>query len=140
MSSSVLRLHLYDLSSHQEHVVPVTIHGEPRRAIEPHLARVPQSAAENIGISPTGARVVVEDRGDIFTLPAEKGDTRNLTNSPGSAERDPSWSPDGKSIAYFSDASGEYQLFIRDQDGLKAPRVIDLRTEPVVLLQPGLVA
>jgi tricorn protease len=65
-------------------------------------------------------------RGDIFTLPGEKGDIRNLTNTPGSAERDPDWSPDGKSIAYFSDASGEYQLYIRDQEGLAPPKVIDL--------------
>lgn len=128
-------LHLYDLSSHQEHVVSVSIHGD-LPGLEPHLANVPQSAAENMAISPTGARVVVEARGDIFTLPAEKGDTRNLTNSPGSAERDPSWSPDGKSIAYFSDASGEYQLYIRDQDGLKAPKVIDLGPNPSFFYTP----
>jgi tricorn protease len=118
-------LHLYDLSAHQEHAVPVTIHGD-LPALAPHLANVPQDAVENVALSPTGARIVAEARGDIFTLPAEKGDIRNLTQTPGAAERDPSWSPDGKSIAYFSDASGEYQLFIRDQDGLASPRVIDL--------------
>ena len=61
-------------------------------------------------------------------MPAEKGDVRNLTNTdpaPQSAIR--RWSPDGKSIAYFSDASGEYQLYIRDQNGLTAPKVIELR-------------
>jgi len=118
-------LHLYDLASHQEHAVSVTILGD-LPSLAPHLASVPESAAENIDVSPTGARVVAEARGDIFTLPAEKGDIRNLTKTPGSAERDPSWSPDGKSIAYFSDASGEYQLYIRDQDGLAPPKVIDL--------------
>jgi tricorn protease len=118
-------LHLYDAASRQEHAVPVTIRGD-LPGLAPHLAGVPENAVENIALSPTGARVVAEARGDIFTLPGEKGDIRNLTNTPGSAERDPAWSPDGKSIAYFSDASGEYQLFIRDQDGLAAPKVIDL--------------
>jgi tricorn protease len=122
-------LHLYDPSSRQDHAVSVSIHGE-LAALEPHLAGVLPAAVENVAVSPTGVRVVAEARGDIFTLPAEKGDIRNLTNTPGSAERDPSWSPDGKSIAYFSDASGEYQLYIRDQDGLSQPKVIDLGPNP----------
>ncbi len=109
----------------QEHTVPVTIHGDlPQLA--PHLCPCRAKEVQNIAISPTGARILAEARGDIFTVPAEKGDTRNLTRTPGAAERDPAWSPDGKSIAYFSDASGEYQLFVRDQDGLQPPRVIDL--------------
>ncbi len=68
-------------------------------------------------LSPTGARAVFEFRGEILTVPAEKGDARNLTNTTGSHERSPVWSPDGKSIAYFSDESGEYELHIRNQDG-----------------------
>ena len=78
----------------------------------------------NIGLSPTGKRVVVEARGEIFTIPAEKGDVRNITNSSGSAERQPAWSPDGKWISYFSDKSGEYKLVIESQDGIGAPREI----------------
>jgi len=69
------------------------------------------------GISPTGARAVFDFRGEIITLPAEKGDPRNITQTTGAHEKYPAWSPDGKSIAYFSDASGEYQLFIKAQDG-----------------------
>jgi tricorn protease len=118
-------LHLYDPASRQEHAVMVNIHGDLPQ-LTPHLAVVPASAVENFALSPSGARVVAEAHGDIFTLPAEKGDIRNLTKTPGSAERDPAWSPDGKSIAYFSDASGEYQLYIRDQEGLLPPKVIDL--------------
>ena len=81
----------------------------------------------NIGLSPTGKRVLVEARGEIFTIPAEKGDVRNLTNSSRSAERDPAWSPDGKFISYFSDKSGEYRLYIEAQDGLTPPREIILK-------------
>jgi tricorn protease len=78
----------------------------------------------NISLSPTGRRVIVEARGEIFTIPAEKGDVRNLTNSSASAERGPAWSPDGKWVSYFSDKSGEYKLVIESQDGLAAPREI----------------
>ena len=73
-------------------------------------------------------------------MPAEKGDTRNLTRTPGAAERDPAWSPDGKSIAYFSDASGEYQLYVRDQDGFAAAESHRSRAGCLVLLRPALVA
>jgi len=68
-------------------------------------------------ISPSGARAVFDIRGEIFTLPAEKGDPRNLTQTTGIHEKEPAWSPDGKRIAYLSDASGEYQLHIKPQDG-----------------------
>lgn len=71
----------------------------------------------NAAVSPSGARAVFEFRGEIITLPAKKGDPRNLTNTTGAHERSPQWSPDGRSIAYFSDAGGEYQLHIKPQDG-----------------------
>jgi len=128
-------LHLYDLATRQEHTVPVTIEGDVPD-LAPHLANIRPEEVQNLEISPTGVRLVVEAHGDIFTLPTDKGDTRNLTKTPGIAERDPSWSPDGKSIAYFSDASGEYQLYIRDQDGLKPPTVIDLGPNPSFFYQP----
>jgi tricorn protease len=81
----------------------------------------------NMALSPTGKRVAVEARGEIFTMPADKGDVRNLTNSSASAERDPAWSPDGKFVSYFSDKSGEYKLVIEAQDGLTPPREITLK-------------
>ena len=67
---------------------------------------------------------MLEYRGEIVTVPAKKGDPRNLTETPGVHERSPVWSPDGKSIAYFSDASGEYALHVRPQDGKGEPRVL----------------
>src|SRR4029079_8266390 len=61
-------------------------------------------------LSPSGARAAFDFRGDIVTVPAEKGDVRNLTLTAGVHEHSPVWSPDGTRIAYFSDARGEYRL------------------------------
>ncbi len=72
--------------------------------------------ARNGSVSPSGTRAAVEFRGEIVTVPAEKGDPRNITQTTGVHERSPAWSPDGKQIAYFSDAGGEYQLHIAPQD------------------------
>ncbi len=71
----------------------------------------------NTSLSPTGARVALEFRGEIVTVPAEKGDARNLTNSPGANDRSPAWSPDGSRIAWFSDEGGEYKLHVAPQSG-----------------------
>ncbi len=73
-------------------------------------------------LSPSGARAVFDLRGDIVTVPAEKGDHRNITATTGAHEKFPAWSADGRSIAYFSDATGEYQLVIQQQDGKGEPR------------------
>ena len=72
-------------------------------------------------LSPSGARVAVEFRGEILSVPADKGDVRNLTNTTGAHERSPIWSPDGRRIAYFSDESGEYELCVKSQDGKGGP-------------------
>jgi tricorn protease len=78
-------------------------------------------------LSPSGARVALEFRGEIVTLPREKGDDRNLTRSPGVHERSPAWSPDGRLVASFSDAGGEYALHLLPQDGKGEPRRIPLQ-------------
>jgi tricorn protease len=128
-------IHLLDLSSGADKTVPIQIHGELAN-LTPHRTNLTPEEIQNAALSPTGARAVFEAHGEIFTVPAEKGDTRNLTQTPGVAERNPSWSPDGKTIAYFSDASGEYQLFLHDQTGFKPPTIIDLGPEPSFFYNP----
>ncbi|TXH28237.1 MAG: protease [Cyclobacteriaceae bacterium] len=93
------------------------------------------TALLNASLSPTGQRALFEYRGEIFTVPKEKGNWRNITNTSGAADRSPVWSPDGKRIAYFSDASGEYQLMITDQEGLEKPKVITI-PNPTFFFRP----
>ena len=130
-------LHLLDLTTDAkpsplpaaDHSLSIQIHGD-LSSLAPHIASIASDEIQNAAISPTGQRVAIEAHGEIFTVPADKGDTRNLTNTANAAERAPAWSPDGKTIAYFSDASGEYQLFLKDQTGFKNPTVIDLGPNP----------
>ncbi|MEP6635891.1 MAG: PDZ domain-containing protein [Acidobacteriota bacterium] len=110
--------------SGKTHVVDITAAGDFPWMM-PNWEDVTNRMA-NMSLSPTGKRVVVEARGEVFTIPAEKGDVRNMTNSSRSAERDPAWSPDGKFLSFFSDKSGEYRLYIEAQDGLTPPREITL--------------
>jgi len=78
-------------------------------------------------VSPSAKRLVVEARGELFSVPAKHGPVLDLTRSSGVAERNPAWSPDGKLIAYFSDRSGEYNLMVRPADGKgKERRVTNL--------------
>lgn len=121
-------LHLYDLRSGREHEVHVAIRGDFPE-IQPHFEGVAGHVL-NAAISPTGARALFEAHGEILSVPAEKGDVRNVTNSPAVADRSPAWSPDGKWIAYFSDRSGEYALHIKSQDGMGAVRTIGLGNPP----------
>ena len=84
--------------------------------IRPHWEDV-SSEIQSAALSATGKRALFAARGDLFTVPAENGPIRNLTNSPGTADRDPAWSPDGKWISWFSDEDGEYQLYLMEQYG-----------------------
>lgn len=118
-------VHLLDPKAGKANVVPITVSGDFPWMM-PHWEDV-TARMTNLGISPTGKRVVVESRGEIFTVPADKGDVRNLTHTSGAAEREPAWSPDGKFVSYFSDASGEYQLVVESQDGVTPPRTIALQ-------------
>jgi tricorn protease len=105
-------------------------------ATRPHWENAADKIS-NSGISPTGARAVFEARGEIVTVPAEKGDIRNLTRTAAAVERDPAWSPDGKWIAYFSDESGEYALHLKDQSGLGEVKKINLGNPPSFFYGPS---
>ena len=117
-------LHLYDLKSGKTKAIGVRVSGDMPEVRE-HFVNVGKKL-ENAHISPTGARAVFEARGEIVTVPAEKGDARDLTNTTAVMERDPAWSPDGKTIAYFSDESGEYALHLRPQNGMGEVKKINL--------------
>jgi tricorn protease len=126
---------LYDLNTHQAKNISIHVSGDIE-AVRPHFAKVEPRRIQNFGLSPTGARAVFEAWGEIFTVPTDKGDIRDITSSPAVADRDPAWSPDGKSIAYFTDESGEYDLAIRDQNGLGTVRHINLGNPPSFLYSP----
>ncbi|MEP7336217.1 MAG: protease, partial [Acidobacteriota bacterium] len=115
---------LYDLKSGKTAKVNVTINAD-LAGIRPHFEKV-TGRITNFALSPTGARAVFEARGEIISVPADKGNARNLTNSSGAADRDPAWSPDGKWIAYFSDQSGEYALHLSPQSGMGEVKKISL--------------
>ena len=121
-------LYLLDLATGISDAVDVRIPGD-----RPKLRPTRVDAARNItslNISPTGKRAVIAARGDIWTAPAEHGSPRNLTRTDGTAERDPAWSPDGRWIAYFSDATGEYELYITQSDGKGETRQLTFDNGP----------
>lgn len=128
-------LHLLDPASGQSKQLEIHVRGDLNWA-RPRWEDVRPTALTNAVLSPTGQRALFEYRGEIFTVPKEKGDWRNLTRSPGVADRSPVWSPDGQRIAWFSDASGEYTLYIGDQYGLEEPRSIEL-PNPTFYFRPA---
>ncbi|MDO9377171.1 MAG: PDZ domain-containing protein [Ferruginibacter sp.] len=118
-------LHSFDVASSETKKITIGI-ATDLLELRPRFvkgARYVRSAA----LSPSGKRAVFDFRGEIITVPAEKGDARNLTNSPGAHEKYPAWSPDGKTIAYFSDASGEYEIHLRSQEGKGTARALALK-------------
>ncbi len=117
-------LHAFDLKTRQSRRLPIRVTGDFVE-LRPRFVKGAEYI-RNAALSPSGARAVFEFRGEIVTLPAEKGDPRNLTSSLDANDRSPAWSPDGKQIAYFSDAGGEYALQLRPQDGKGEARKITL--------------
>ncbi|MEK7408426.1 MAG: PDZ domain-containing protein [Acidobacteriota bacterium] len=117
-------LHLFDLKSGRTRPVPVRVNGD-MPDLRDRLVNVGRRL-RNAHLSPSAARAVFEARGEILTVPAEKGDVRNLTTTAAVAERDPAWAPDGKAIAFFSDEAGEYALHLAPQTGMGSVTKIPL--------------
>ncbi|MFZ2052944.1 MAG: PDZ domain-containing protein [Candidatus Aminicenantales bacterium] len=127
-------LHLYDLASGKTTPLSVSIAGDMLE-VRDKFVNVGDSLSSP-SLSPNAVRAAFEARGEIITVPAEKGDFRNLTDTPGAMERYPAWSPDGEKIAYFSDESGEYMLHIREQKGSGEPLRIALEKDPSFYFAP----
>jgi tricorn protease len=132
-------IHLFDTATGKSRLVPIEIDAdlpEVRPRIQPVSDEI-----QSVTISATGVRAAVEAHGEIFTVAAKKGPTRDITNTPGIMERSPAWSPDGQSIAYFSDESGLYALHVAPQTGdavAGAPAVkkFSLSPEPAYYFDP----
>jgi tricorn protease len=125
---------IYDLASGKTRAVPIDIEADLSE-VRPRVQKVEAEIRQG-RISPSGVRAVFEAHGEILTVPAEKGDIRNLTRTPGVMERSPAWSPDGQSIAYFSDESGEYALHVRSQNGEGESKKIPLAGKSAFYFAP----
>jgi tricorn protease len=111
-----------DVNSGRTWKIPVEIRADAPE-IRPYFKNV-QGYVTGMDVSPNGKRALVVARGEIFSVPYENGPTRNLTRDCGARDKDAVWSPDGKSVAYISDKSGEYEIYVVDAMG---------KTEPVKL-------
>jgi tricorn protease len=127
-------LNLYDPAAGKASLLSVSIDGDMLE-VRDKFVNVGDSLSSP-SLSPNAVRAAFEARGEIITVPEEKGDFRNLTNTSGAMERYPAWSPDGQKIAYFSDESGEYMLHIRDQKGSGEVVRIELEKKPTFYFSP----
>ncbi|MHB1544541.1 MAG: S41 family peptidase [Gammaproteobacteria bacterium] len=118
------RIDLYDLKTGQTRRVPITLSGNIPSWRPRFIKAAPY--IQDFGIAPDGVRAVFAAFGKIITVPARHGSIENLTTRTGTMDRDPAWSPNGRWIAYFSDRSGEYDLYVRPDDGVGAVRKITL--------------
>lgn len=109
------KLYLLNLSSHKQSEVKINVVADLASTL-PRSVRV-NNMIRSFEVSPDGKRAMIEARGELFNVPAEFGYIQNSTNSSGTFERNPAWSPDGKYLAYWSDRSGEYQIYLKPMDG-----------------------
>lgn len=118
------RVHILDLGSNKINTLKIAVSADPLHKRNKYVGL--DNDIRNFNISPTGQRALFESRGEIISVPKEKGDARNISSSPSSHERFPAWSPNGKWISYLSDKNGKYQLVLRDQKAMDKATYIDL--------------
>ncbi len=116
-------LYRFDPARNESERLSITIGGD-RPATLPKVVEA-SDFIESADLSPSGKRVLITARGDVFSVPAKDGPVRNLTRTPKIREIDATWSPDGKQLAYLSDASGEYEIWVRPVGGGDARRVTE---------------
>lgn len=112
-------LHSYDIPTQKINRLNINVKADLNWG-RPRWNNITGANLINASLSPSGKRALFESRGEIFTVPKENGDWKNISNTTASADRSPVWSPDGQKIAWFSDESGEYQLVVKDQFGLQS--------------------
>jgi tricorn protease len=127
-------IHLFDTATGKSRLVPIEVDADLPE-VRPTIKNV-ATEIDHIAISPTGLRVAVEAHGEILTVAAKHGPTRDITNTTGVMERSPAWSPDGQSIAYFSDESGLYALHVASQTGAGAVKKFSLTPESAYYFSP----
>ena len=108
-------IYLFDPAAGKSNRIDVRVEGDLPRTL-PYFKNVAEDI-DGSSLSPTGKRALFTARGEVFSVPAEKGEIRNLTHSPGVRELSAAWSPDGRWIAYLSDRTGEYEVWVRPADG-----------------------
>ncbi|HEX5152366.1 MAG TPA: S41 family peptidase [Parafilimonas sp.] len=113
-------LELFNIQNNKSEKLNITVPDDGLYK-RPHSINITEYI-ESIALSPKGERVVISARGDIFSAPAEKGSTRNLTHSSDAHDKFPRWSPDGSKVVFISDKSGEEEIWTVAQDGLSAPQ------------------
>jgi tricorn protease len=112
----------FDPASGQAAEIPIRVAGD-RAEAQPRYVKAAEFV-ESADLSPGGERAVFGARGEIVTVPAKNGEPRQITHTPDAREHSVSWSPDGRWIAYLSDESGEYEIYLRAQDGSGTARRI----------------
>lgn len=114
------KLFLFSFASQNAKAVSINVVTD-KASLKPRSVTV-NTFIQHVGISPDGNRALMEARGDIFSLPAENGFVKNITRSTASFERYPAWSPDGNTVAYWSDQSGENELWLSQPNTDAAPK------------------